>query len=193
LHFALYKGDELRLNGYEKDAAKVRDWINPTDFFEEHSAGLEDYSRAYVLADLGSNVFPIRFAVPGGMEVEYVPQIQALNVFTLVGEGTARERSQIFIRYFDAVDFQTLSTVTIHSQDDMNVGEGNYPARRYDIEKKPGVADFAYQPSWRNQRHTVTDFKTGPNYARFYVVAKNPTLPDNLYQAVLAGMQVLGQ
>ncbi|MDZ4229813.1 MAG: hypothetical protein U1C53_01615, partial [Candidatus Veblenbacteria bacterium] len=100
-------------------------------------------------------------------------------------------RSQIFIRYFEAADFQILSTVTIHSQEDLNVGEGNYPARRYDIEKKEGVPDFPYQPSWRNGRHTVTDFKTGPGYARFYVVAKNPALPDNVYGAVLQGMQVL--
>jgi len=53
------------------------------------------------------------------------------------------------------------------------------------------VADFPYQPSWRNERHIVTDFKTGPNYARFYVVAKNPELSENIYKAVLAGIQVV--
>ena len=192
LHFALHKGDDLKLNGYEQDPAKLDDWINPTDFFEQHGVVVEDSSRAYnPTSDLGGDIFKIRFAIPGGMEVEYVPQIQALNVFTLAGEGTARERSQIFIRYFEAADWQTLSTVTIHSQEDKNVGDGNYPARRYDIAKKEGVADFPYQPAWRNQRHIVTDFKTGPGYARFYVVAKNPGLADSVYRAVLQGMQTV--
>lgn len=186
LHFAVYRGDELRLQGYEKTAEEVKNWINPHDFFKQHAVDLTDYSRAYLYTkDLGGDIYKLRFAIPGAWEVEYVPQIQALNLFTLSGEGTARERSQIFIRYFDASDFQTLSTVTIHAQEDLNVSENNYPARRYEIEKKPDVADFPYQPTWRNQRHSVTDFKTGPGYARFYVVAKNPALSDDLYEAVL--------
>lgn len=192
LHFALYRGEEIKLQGYEKDPSKLADWINPTDFFNEQGVKNDTYSRAYNPSqDLGGNIFKIRFAIPGGMEVEYIPQIQALNVFTLAGSGTARDRSQIFIRYFEANDFQTLSTVTIHSAEDTNVGDGNFPARRYDIEKKNSVADFAYQPEWRNRRHLVTDFKTGPNFARFYVVAKNPYLADNIYQSILAGIQVV--
>jgi len=194
LHFALYKGDELKLQAYEKDPAKLADWINPTDFFKEHNAGLADSSRAYNPAkDLGGNIFKIRFAIPAGMEVEYVPQIQALNIFTLSGRGTARERSQLFIRYFDAVDFQTLPNVIIHATEETRVGEGNLPAKRYEIEKKAGAADFPYQPPWRNLRHSVTDFKTGPRFARFYVFAKNPLLSENIYTAILRGIQVVSQ
>lgn len=190
LHFSLYQGDEMKLQGYEKDPARLADWINPTDFFRKHGAPLEDVSRAYIPSkDLGGNIFKIRFAIPGGMEVEYVPQIQALNIFALAGSGTARERSQLFIRYFDAVDFQTLSTVTIHSTEDTNVGEGNFPAKFYDIEKKEGVADFAYQPEWRNRRHMVTDFKTGPGYGRFYVFAQAPGFSDQIYKSILYGLQ----
>lgn len=192
LHFSLYKGDELKLQGYEKDSAKLADWINPTDFFKQHGAGLEDPSRAYNPAkDLGGNIFKIRFAIPGGMEVEYVPQIQAINIYSLSGSGTARERSQLFIRYFDASDFQTLSTVNINSTEDINVGEGNFPARQYDIEKKEGVADFPFQPSWRNGQHIVTDFKSGPGFSRFYVFAKNPQLSENIYKAILQGIQLV--
>ncbi len=193
LHFALYRGDEIKLNGYEQDPAKLADWINPTDFFKQHSVPLEDYSRAYnPTSDLGGSIFKIRFAIPGGMEVEYVPQIQALNIFTLSGEGSARDRSQLFIRYYEAADWQKMTNLTIYSTDDTNVGEGNYPAKRYDIKKKEQAADFPYQPTWRNeQQHYVTDFKTGPKFARFYVVAKLPELSMRVYESVLKGLQVV--
>lgn len=192
LHFALYEGDELRLSGYEKNADDVRRWLNPTDLFLQHKVELPDYSRAYnPNLDLGGSSFKIRFAIPGGMEVEYVPQLKALNIFTIKGEGTARERSQLFIRYFDASGFQTLSGVTVYDTKDITVGQGKYAARRYDIEPKPGVADFAHQPAWRNARHIVTDFTGGNGVARYYVVAKNPKLTDNMYEAVLASMQLV--
>lgn len=190
LHFALYRGSDLLLNGYEKDSEKLQNWINPTDFFKQYGVKTDDYSRAFNPAkDLGGNIFKIRFAIPGGMEAEYVPQIKALNIFTLAGGGTARDRSQLFISYFDAADWQTLSTVTIYTTEDTRVGEGNFPAKRYDIEKKSGVADFSYQPQWRNERHIVTDFKTGPGYGRFYVFAKAPDLSNQIYESVLHGLQ----
>ncbi len=192
LHFGLYRGDELRLQGYETKAEAVGVWLNPTDFFASHGVAIEDYSRAYNPArDLGGSTYKVRFAIPGGMEVEYVHELQALNIFTLKGAGTARERSQIFIRYFDAASFLTLPTVTIHSTEDVLVGQRKYKARRYDIEKKSGVPNFPYQPTWRNARHTVTDFTNASGFGRYYVVAKNPTLSDAIYQAVLMSLQVV--
>lgn len=192
LHFALYQGDDLRVNGYEPKADGVKRWLNPTDFFLKHNVKLEDYSRAYNPArDLGGNTFKVRFAMPGGTEVEYIPELPALNLFTLRGEGSARERSVMLIRYFDANKFTTLSSVTIYETKNVTAGGNKYDARRYDIEKKPGVADFAYQPSWRNARHIVTDFASRSGSARYYVVAENPKLASAVYEAVLASMQVV--
>ncbi len=141
--------------------------------------------------DTGGNIFGIQFAIPAGWDVEYIPSIKALNLYTLAGEGSARERSQILMRYFDAKDFLTLSTVTIYEQTDLKIGTQNYTARRYDIQKKSGIAPFADQPAWRNQRHIVTDFRGKTGQTRYYVIAANPTLDQNTYEALLASMTIV--
>lgn len=189
LHFGLYTGDPLRVNGYEQTVDAVHTWINPTEYFESHGLELREPRRRFTLADIGGNVFNIEFMIPEGMEVEYVPSIQALNIFTFEGEGTARERSQMFIRYFDASDFQTLSTVTVHSTENLTVGDG-YTARRYDIEKRANVADFAEQPDWRNERHVVTDVRGEEGRTRYYVIAANPALDQKIYEAVLDSLVI---
>lgn len=141
--------------------------------------------------DLGGDIFHLQFTIPAGWEVEYVPSIEALNLFTLSGSGSARERSQIFIRYFDSSAFSTLRAVTIHSTEELVVGTGNYTARRYDIEKKSGVPPFPDQPSWRNERHIVTDFRDKTGFTRYYVVAARPDLDPSLYESILAGMTIV--
>ena len=191
LHFGLYSLDQpVKINGYEPSPAAVANWINPTNYFADRGLNMITPSRQYAAPDIGSNVFAIQFTVPEGMEVEYIPSIEALNVFTLAGEGTARDRSQIFIRYFDASEFQTLRTVTIHSTEDLTVAD-NYTAKRYDIEKKANVANFADQPAWRNARHIVTDVRAEEGLTRYYVIAKNPELDDNLYEQVLDSLVIL--
>lgn len=189
LHFALYPGSGVTLAGYTSSADSVNGWLNPQDFFTQHGVKLVQPARTYNPAvDRGGDIYNISFTIPEGMEVEYVPSIESLNVYTVAGEGTARERSQFFIRYFDASDFLTLSTVTIHSTEDLTVGTDDYVARRYDIEKKPGVADFVDQPQWRNERHIVTDFKVEKGYTRYYVVAQNPQLADSIYNSILESL-----
>lgn len=191
LHFGLYEGSDLRLQGYESSALKVDDWINPQDFFSSYGLNMITRSRQFdSVVDLGGNIFQLSFTVPAGMEVEYIPAIESLNIFSMSGEGTARQRSQIFLRYFDANRFLTLGTVTIHSQDDLTVGTANYTARRYDIAKKTGVADFSQQPDWRNDRHIVTDFVKGEGFGRYYVVAANPELDQAVYEAFLVGVTI---
>jgi hypothetical protein len=191
LHFGLYEGVDERVNGYEPSATGLKRWINPTTFFSRYGL-LRQESRVFDPAyDIGGTVYRLRFAIPAGWEVEYIPSIQALNLFTLEGEGVARERSQIFIRYFDAAEFQTLASVQIHKTEELNVGKGDYGARRYEIEKKVGIAPFADQPSWRNERHVVTDFRGKEGRTRYYVVAANPLLPQEVYEEVLASMEIL--
>ncbi|MFA7286225.1 MAG: M23 family metallopeptidase [Patescibacteria group bacterium] len=192
LHFGLYSGEDVRLQGYEKIASRVASWINPTDFFTDNGVVLEEQGRMFdQKSERDGEEFPIQFWLPRGAEVEYVPQIKALNVFSLSGSGTARERSLFFIRFFDADSFQTLSTVMVHSKENTVVGAEQYSARRYDIEKKDSATDFPFQPLWRNERHIVTDVTTGSGFRRYYVVAKNPTISEDTYKDFLKSLVIL--
>lgn len=186
LHFAMYEGGEVRLNGYEASSSSVNDWLNPYDFVRPDIIARASSEFTYD----GREIFALDFEVPAGWDIEYIPSIQSLNLYTLEGEGTARERSQVLIRYFDASSFLTLSTVTIHSTTDLMVGIDDYTARRYDIEKKAGVVDFVDQPSWRNGRHLVTDFRGTEEHTRYYVVAANPALDVAVYESLLASMTI---
>lgn len=192
LHFALYTGDRVELAGYTGSASSLEQWLNPQDFFVQRGIDPEQPSRTYNSAqDRGGDIYKLQFTIPEGWEVEYVPSIESLNLYTVAGSGTALERSQVFIRYFDASQFLTLQTVTIHITTDRSVGTGPYVARAYDIEKKAGVASFADQPSWRNSQHTVTDFRATEGYTRYYVVAANPSLDTKVYEEVLASMKIV--
>lgn len=196
LHFGIHPGGYESTLGYESRVENLDRWINPTTFFENHGLETTPPARMYdPETDLGGDIFQLTFEIPEGLEVEYIPQIEALNLFSVEGPSSkslsARDRSQVLIRYFDAVNFQTLSTVDINATEDLVVGEGDYTARRYNIEKKPGVLDFAYQPSWRNNRHTVTDFRGEEGFTRYYVVAQNPELDDRVYEELLASVEIV--
>lgn len=194
LHFALYSEDDVNLAGYVSRAEDVDDWINPRDFFD--ALGATKAERGWQFArDLqdpfGRDTFPLDFELPADWDIEWVPSLEAWNLYDTRGAGTARERSQIFIRYFDASDFLTLQTVTIHSATDRTVGDANYVARQYDIEKKPDAAAFKDQPSWRNERHVVTDFRGEKGFTRYFVVAANPDLDTKVYERVLRSIHIL--
>lgn len=201
LHFALYPGTEDRLAGYARDVDELARWINPYQFFLDQGltykiGGWKSYSTAEEPS--GRKLFPIDFAFPAHFDVEYIPQIQSLNVFDARGKGTARERSQVLIRYFDAADFLTLNTVDIFETQETVVGGESYggtietyTARAYDIAKKSGVTDFSFQPRWRNERHVVTDFREKEGFTRYYVVAKNPALDQSVYEEILRTMRIL--
>lgn len=191
LHFGLYTGGSTRINGYESTEAAVKNWINPQDYFTSQGLMMDAEPRRFTSADLGSEVFQIEFTIPRNMEVEYIHSLKALNIFTLDGEGSARERSAFLIRYFDASEFLTLSTVEVLETTDMTVGQESYTAKRYVIEKKFSVADFAEQPSWRNRQHVVTDFRASDGFTRYYVVAANPEVDASIYEEVLASMKIV--
>ena len=191
LHFALYEGAELRLKGYESSSLAVESWINPHSFFEEYGYDMQSPVRTFdPTTELGGSTYPLEFRIPQGWEIEYVEAQDALNLYTLGGKGTALERSQIFIQHFDAADFLTLPTVTIHQVEDVLVGAG-YTARFYDIEKNPEAPSFSGQPSWRNLRHTATDFREGTGYTRYYTIASHPDLRKEIYEEILASMRVV--
>lgn len=190
LHFGLYAGDENRINGYEPEAASVNKWINPEDFFAEHNVEVNHPAREFTSKEIGGDKFKLQFTIPADWEAEYIPSRQALNLFSLRGDGTARERSQIYISFFDATRFQTLTTVNVLSTKDLKVGQENYVAKRYEIEKKSNISSFADQPSWRNDKHFVTDFRKQEGQSRYYAFAKNPILDEEVYQQVLASIKL---
>jgi len=125
-----------------------------------------------------------RFAadVPSTWQGEHVRPAAAVNIYDPSAEGNDNlEKSQIFIRNFEAAKFLTLTTVDVLSRQDSQVkGHG---ALKYVIEKKPGVPDFPNQPSWRNKRHEVIDVRlTNNNPSLFYVVARNPQLVGKKFE-----------
>lgn len=191
LHFGLYEGTDIRFQGYAQTTSEVSDWMNPSAFFDQYGL-LDGVARTYdPNTELGGDIYHLSFDLPEGWEIEYVPSLQALNLYDALGEGTALDRSQMFIRYVDASSFLTLSTVDIYETTDVTVGIGDYDARRYDIEKKPGMADFADQPSWRNERHFVTYFHDSSGDDRYYVVAASPDLDPSIYEGVLDTMEII--
>lgn len=195
LHFALYKGEDIRLKGYVKSPEELEEYVNPRIFLENYGLSYDDEKKTQKLFTLiepsGRTTFPLDMEIPSSWDVEWVPSLEAWNLYDTRGSGSARERSQLFIRYFDASQFLTLSSVTIHETTDLTVGRGEYTARRYDIEKKPAVADFNGQPLWRNRRHLVTDFRAGEGRTRYFVIAANPDLDPKVYENVLNSMEIL--
>lgn len=135
------------------------------------------------------SAFAVRLTVPRLWEVEVVPEIEAVNLYDPTAPGaTSREQSQIFLRHFRANDFLTLSTVTIHERTATEIV--GRPVVTYVIEKKPGIADFPHQPSWRNARHRVTDVRLSDTRpSEFLVVGKRPDLPDTLFGSILSSLR----
>ncbi|MFH1866631.1 MAG: M23 family metallopeptidase [Patescibacteria group bacterium] len=185
LHFGLYQGSDINVSGYVLKAEQLVNWMNPTDFFQSMGllvspVGETEYQLGKIV---GADDFNLSFRYPAWWSIEYVPQLKALNIFSLSGNGASRERSQIFIRFFDSDDFLTLETVDILDQ---QAGSYNdYLSITYRIVKKADVPDFANQPAWRNKEHRVTDLRVSDGFSRFYVIAQNPELPDEQFEQFL--------
>lgn len=132
--------------------------------------------------------FTFGATIPRDWIPEAVPGSNALSFYDPDQEGrNTLDQSQIFMRSFTANDFLTLSTVTIHSRQNLTIN--GRPAVRYDIEKKLDAAPFLSQPEWRNSRHIVTDIRTtDDNPSVFYVIAKRPDLEMTTYEAFLESL-----
>lgn len=135
-------------------------------------------------------VFTFSAEMPSRWQAEAVAAAEAINLYDSDASGSTHlEKSQIFIRNFKANSFLTLGTVTIHAREDTTIN--GRPAVRYDIEKKPAVAQFASQPSWRSERHIVTDVRVSDaNPSVFYVIGKRPDLDEAVYRSFLESFKV---
>lgn len=129
--------------------------------------------------------FTFSAEIPSGWKVEAVPEIEAINIYNPnASNNNNLEKSQIFVRYFKANTFLTLNTVTIYKQ--TQTTNKDRPMVIYDIEKKPGVANFPSQPAWRNQRHIVTDIRqTDGSPSVFYIFAQRPGLTPEIFDNFL--------
>lgn len=127
--------------------------------------------------------------IPATWAVEYISGSQALNFFDArANAADTLDSSLIFVRYFTAARFLTLTTVDIKSRVESTITDR--PAVTYVITKKAGVADFPSQPAWRNTEHTVTDIRrTDESPATFYVFAKSPTLSQEQFDQFLSSVR----
>jgi len=119
--------------------------------------------------------------IPKEFEVEYIPQLKAINIYNpSLGGQTNIEKSQVYISFFQASKFLTLSTVNITRQDKATVKERE--AILYEITKKDGLPNFSGQPDWRNFKHHALDIRLtqdSPSY--FYSFAYNPNLSQKVF------------
>lgn len=127
-------------------------------------------------------VFRFSAALPENTDVEYVPEIEAVNIYgPVMVAASPRSLSQIFIRHFKANDFLTLSTVDILKRESTSVK--GHDAVRYEINKKDGVPAFPHQSSWRNEQHQLIDIRfSKTNPSEFYVFAYNPSFSTDEFE-----------
>lgn len=132
-----------------------------------------------------NNIYRFSGEIKDGWQIQFVPQTEAINIYDPGAQGSSNlEKSQIFIRYFEANDFLTLSAVDILSSDKTSIN--GHQAVNYEIIKKPGIADFAFQPSWRSRQHKLTDVRLSDNNPSvFYVISYNPFLDKKVFDSFI--------
>ena len=120
--------------------------------------------------------------IPEDFELEYIPQLRAINIYNPhLNRESMREKSQIYISFFKASKFLTLSTVEITRQDKITIKD--HEAVVYEITKKNGVPNFPGQPNWRNFQHIAIDVrlnKDNPSY--FYSFAQDPNFSQTVFE-----------
>lgn len=195
LHFGLYRGNKLQLNGYAPNRNDLSAWINPLSYLEERSPAQPTQPFAvpsdWQAMDMAAidESFPFQLSMPLPWQALYIQEADAIAIYdpSLPGK-TNLEKSVLFLRYFDANAFQTLSTVTIHERFARDIN--GHQAVDYLIEKKAWATDFPGQPSWRNGKHLVTDIRENAGQSRFYVIGQRPDTDPKLIQYVLHSFKI---
>ena len=109
-----------------------------------------------------------------------------------MGGQTNIEKSQVYISFFQASKFLTLSTVNITRQDKATVKERE--AILYEITKKDGLPNFSGQPDWRNFKHHALDIRLtqdSPSY--FYSFAFAPDLEEKIFNDIIDSLIFINQ
>ena len=127
--------------------------------------------------------------IPLEFEIEYIPQLKAISIYdaTLPGDNI-REKSKIYITYFESDRFLTLNSVDILQREETLVK--GHEAILYEIAKKKEFPDFPGQPSWRNKQHKAVDIrlkKDSPSL--FYPIAYSPDLGEKIFSDFLNSLE----
>lgn len=134
-------------------------------------------------------VYDFSAEIPSAWAVEYVAASQAITIYDPRGAGeTSLANAKIFIKYFTASNFETLTTVDILSQQATTII--GRPAMTYVIKKKSTAPDFPHQPTWRNVQHRVTDLRlSDASPSTFYVFAQAPDVSDSIFSTFLNSLK----
>ncbi|MEK7184416.1 MAG: M23 family metallopeptidase [Patescibacteria group bacterium] len=147
--------------------------------------------QAVHLADLenADDHFRLTVEIPVDWQAIVIPESKAVALYDPAAVGsTPLEKSQIFLRYFEAERFLTLTTVDVFERTELTLHDR--AAVRYRIKKKGSVANFPNQPGWRNGEHEVTDIRESTdNPSVFYVIARNPALPVEQFNKIVDSLQ----
>lgn len=165
--------------------ADPHDHVRMNSVKKEMLTELKDESKFVSFSKASDGLYKFSALIPLEYKSEYVPSLKSINIYNPVAPGeTTIEQSQIFIRHFSANKFLTLSTVDILKQKSTQVH--GHDAVMYTIKKKPAVANFAGQPAWRSEEHSLVDIRfTNNNPSDFYVFAYNPTFGADTFEAFI--------
>jgi murein DD-endopeptidase MepM/ murein hydrolase activator NlpD len=170
---------------------EIPDMVLDQDAHSSRGEVTESLNEQSVNVDFSevSSIFLFSGQIPASLDVEYVKAAESINIYD--PQKTSADnlaKSQIFIRYFRANRFLTLSSVNIISREETEIN--GHAAVRYEIEKKPNVANFINQPSWRNLRHKLIDIRYAPSgTTNFYVFSYNPELDSEVFEAFIRSLK----
>ncbi len=136
-----------------------------------------------------NNVFNFKSNIPSSWKVENIPATDSINIYDPAHQAdNSLDQSQIFIRHFKANSFLTLTTVDVISREEVVI-KGR-KAIRYEIEKKPGIANFTGQPLWRSSKHKLVDIRYADRSpSEFYVFSYNPLLSAEVFEKFISELE----
>ncbi len=175
LHFSIYKLNDINVSGYVSSPNQLVNWINPTQFFVD--LGLEAVPQAD--SSFARDNYNYTFDYQGGWSVEVLEARGAVNIFSMVGEGSARARSQIFIQdqVSEAVVPDAVETSVL--QNGYEVTTYSEAARDENIEK----------PGWIITPHPVYIIKSSGS-AKAYRIDVSPKLEQEIFTVFLQSLQL---
>lgn len=177
--FLIPKNNQLKPQNIEEititnEPDKTKETTQKPEIIKEEITEFKRFDFSQV-----SPIYLFNAEIPEDWQVEYLPATEALNIY-LPETDNNLEASQIFIRYFKASSFLTLNTVDILSRQETEVN--SHPAVRYEIIKKPAVADFTGQPGWRSKQHKLIDIRYSDlSPTTFYVFSYSPELDEKIF------------
>ncbi|MFA4937122.1 MAG: M23 family metallopeptidase [Patescibacteria group bacterium] len=182
LHFGIYQGSDINLSVEVSKPEQLVNWLNPTDFFQKYNFPTSALGEL-TLTPLEQEVdFKLSFKYPAFWQAEYLPQEKLLNLFSLQGNGSGLERSQILIYLLVADNFQVPSRFEVLEQNEANYAgqeSVNYQVKIREVDALP------MRPNWCNLEHRITVIKNKEQANQYYIFEQNPELPTEQFEQLL--------